>query len=111
LWNCQGHKLGKTQIYSEFKIFPDILKVSLSQNYFKFDLNLQKWVSNPDPEHYAPKEKMLRVVIWHPLWRFGAKSKDLPEIKLPLVSTGTKQTQYELYSSIQPYDLSNPGRC
>ena len=68
-------------------------------------------MSNPDPEHYAPKETMLRVVIWYLFLEIWGQSEELSEIKPLLFAAGTKQTQYKLYSSIQPYDLSNPRRC
>ena len=35
-------------------------------------------------EHYPPKEKMLRIVIWHIFWRWR-KSEIISEIKLPLL--------------------------
>jgi hypothetical protein len=59
-------------------------------------------VTNPNPEHYAPKKKMLSVVIWHPFFEIWGQSQELSEIKPPLVAAGTKQIQYKLYSSIQP---------
>ena len=42
-----------------------------------------KKVSNHSPEHYLPKEKMLRSVIWHLFFRFDPKWKK-SEIMPPL---------------------------
>ena len=52
------------------------LKVALSQKAFQFGSYLQIKVSNQSPEHYLPKEKMLRRVIWHLFFgRFELKWK------------------------------------
>ena len=36
------------------------------------------------PEHYPPKENMLRIVIWHLFFGDGAEVKNISEIKPPL---------------------------
>ena len=42
-------------------------------------------VSNNSPEHYSPKEKMLRKVIWHLFFADLTQNEKLSEIKSPLV--------------------------
>ena len=48
-----------------------LLKLAESQKFFSFVLNLQNIV----PNHYPPKEKMLRVVIGHIFFEVWAKMK------------------------------------
>ena len=66
-----------------------MLKVAKSQNVFHFVSNLPKKVSNHSPEHYPPKEKILRGVIWYLFWKIWAKVKNNSEIKPPLVLPNT----------------------
>ena len=59
-------------------------KSQLFEINFHFGSNLQKRVPNHDPEHYSPKDKMLRVVILHLVFGDLSQSEKLCEIKLPL---------------------------
>ena len=63
--------------------------VAESQKVFSHRLKSQKKnVPNHDSEHYPPKEKMLRAMIWHLFsgeMRQGEKNYD---IKLPLSEAG-----------------------
>ena len=42
-------------------------------------------MSNHDPEHYLPKEKMLRVVIWQLFFGDFNLIEKFSQIKLPLI--------------------------
>ena len=43
----------------------DFSKGGLIPDIFHFGSNLKKKAQNHCPEHYPPKEKLLRTVIWH----------------------------------------------
>ena len=65
----------------------------ISESFTLWRTSLKKLL-NYDPEHYPPREKMLRVVIWHLLFGDVSQSEKLSEIKLPLsnskISTESK---------------------
>ena len=50
----------------------------MSESFFYFGSNLPKKAPNLYPEHYPPKEKMLRIV------GYLSQSENLSEIKPPL---------------------------
>ena len=57
-----------------------VIKVSQSQKAFISSEN----EPNNYPEHYPPKEKMLKIVIWNIFWKMEPNEK-LSEIKPPLL--------------------------
>ena len=54
--------------------------------FFTLTQIFKKKVSNQSPEHYSPKEKMLRKVIWHLFFGDLSEGENLFEIGPPLVS-------------------------
>ena len=64
--------------------------------------HLQKKVPNHYPEHYPPKGKMPRIVIWHLFLEIWAKVEKLSEIKLPLaeMQAAVKQADSHLKGNI-----------
>ena len=46
------------------------IKGGLISESFSLWLKSPKMVSNHAPDHYIPKEKMLRGMTWHPFWEF-----------------------------------------
>ena len=61
------------------------------------------------PGHYPPKEKMLRGVIWHPIFEDLSQSEKLSEIKPPL--TGSNSCQNQDAIPIFFFKRSSPNHC
>ena len=65
---------------------------SISENFSIWLKSYTKEMPNHSLEHYPPKEKMLRKVIWHPFFEIWAKA----------TFRDTSKTQLELYKLFGP---------
>jgi hypothetical protein len=77
------------------------LRVAFSQKEFTLAPISQKKVPNHCPEHYPPKEKLLRAVIWH---LFFCNEK-LSEIKPPLTTESMMYWTPARWFSVSPDHL------
>ena len=104
-------KLNLTHISASINWFKGVL---ISASFVLLWLKSLKKEPNHDPEHYPPKEKMLRVVIWHLFFADLSQRGKLSGIKPPLdsmlVRNKVQNRNFEIFSMRQDIYIINVGK-